>query len=155
MSELRQTHNNMHNIDNSITTFKQRIEGYITTFRSTAESVNDLQQQVDDIDTHQSTLISDVRLMQFALRDRGIMYVDKDDEDDVDGTSITTNSDNNDECKDKNNNTTNDSHTDSTNNNDDNPAADVDSPTAPRSLKEYASTITPASRAIQAHTTSY
>jgi hypothetical protein len=148
LSELRQKHTNMHNIDNSINTFKQRIEGDITTFRSTAESVTELQQQVTDIDTSQNGLVADVRRMQFALRDKGIIKYPPDDDDDDDTTGNV-------EAKisKDNDNSNNSSEGDINNNTHNNNDIDVDGHTTPRSLNDYASTITPASRAIQAHTT--
>ena len=156
MAELRQTHTNMHNIDNSINSFKQRIEGDISSFRSTAETVTDLQQHVTDIDMCQADLLKDVRLMLYTLRDNGtIKYPPHDDDNDTTGN--TGNVDNN-NSNDRSNINTSDNY-------DDIPApnpnihnindTNVDSPTPRRSLEEYASTTTPASRAIQAHTTGH
>ena len=175
LSELRQKLNNVHNIDNGINTFTQRIEGDIATFRSTAESVTELQQQVTDIDTFQNDLVTDVRRIQFALRDKGIIKYPPDDDDDDDTTgnveaknsndndnsnnnssaaniNLTTGNVENQNSKD-NDNSNNSSGGDINNNTHNNNDIDMDGHTTPRSLKDYASTITPASRAIQAHTT--
>jgi hypothetical protein len=120
IDDIRAKSTNLHNIDNNINSFKQRIEGHLTSFRSTAESVTDLQQQVNDIDKEQNDIISDVRKMQLALRNKGIMYVTVDD-DDVDedtadraGNNITNDNDNNN--TNTNNSNDNNNHT---NNNDD------------------------------------
>ena len=153
MAELRLKHTNMHNIDNSINSFKQRIEGDMTTFRSTTKSVAELQQQVTDIDTSQSDLTKEVRLMLDALRNNGTIKYPNDEDDDT--TCTVDNNSINDKDNNNNDNNSNDSNANNANNpnihdiNDN----DVDSPTTPRSLKEYASTTTPSSRARKAHTT--
>ena len=108
----------------------------------------DLQQQVTEIDTFQNDLVADVRRMQFALRDKGIIKYPPDDDDDDDTTGNFKATNNND-----NDNSNNSSEGDINNNTHDSNDIAVDGHTTPRSLKDYASTITPASRAIQAHTT--
>ena len=149
INDIRAKSTNLHNIDNNINSVKQRIEGDLTSFRSTAESVTDLQQQVNDIDKEQNDIISDVRKMQLALRDKGIMYVTVDDDDvDEDTADRVGNNITND-----NNNHTNNNDDDNVGCNNNNDDANVDSHTAPRSLDTLANTLTPASRAIQAHTT--
>ena len=117
---------------------------------------SELQQQVNDIDKYQVDLVADVRRMQFALRDKGIIKYppDEDDDDDTTGNVEATDSNVNDNSNNNSsaaniNLTTGNVENQNGNNND----IDMDGHTTPCSLKDYASTITPASRAIQAHTT--
>ena len=106
---------------------------------------SELQQQVNDIDKFQNDLVTDVRRMQFALRDKGIIKYPPDDDDDDDTTGNV-------EANNSNDNSSAANMTDNVENRNSNDI-DADGHSPPRSLEDYASTITPTSRAIQAHTT--
>ena len=56
IAELWQKHNNMHNMDNSISTYKQQIDGELTTLRASTKSITDIQDQVNDINTQQCVI---------------------------------------------------------------------------------------------------
>ena len=50
IAELRQKHTNIHNMDNSISTYKQQIDSELSTLRDSTKSITDLQHQVTDIE---------------------------------------------------------------------------------------------------------
>jgi hypothetical protein len=150
IAELRQNH---HNMDNSISTYKQQIDGDLTTLRASIKSITDVQDQVNDIITH-------VHILQQALHDGGLLSVVDDNNSNGTGnnngdnnSNDTSNNNNTKSTNNDNNRIINNIDVDSNNINVDSNDIDVESPTTPRTLDEYASTPTPASRPIQAHTT--
>ena len=68
IAELRQKHTNIHNMDNSISTYKQQIDSKLSTLRDSTKTITDLQHQVIDIE-------QTMKLVDQAIRDGRLISV--------------------------------------------------------------------------------